>query len=358
MRRDYYAVLGVDATATTQEIRQAYRRLARQYSPDVNLWDEHARSLYEEITEAYRVLSDSIGRSLYDRYGHQGFQPDAADGTDRPRRARGVRGDDLHYSLDLAFTDAARGLRLELEISRLSPCRACEGSGSRQGAPAVGCQHCDGTGNLWREGELSRPEPCPACGGLGVRVADPCPTCRGRGVSPAPASVPVTIPPGVDTGAQLRIPGEGHAGPFGGPRGDLIVITRVAPHPFFERKGDNLHCEIPISLTEAVLGARIQVPTLDGSAVLVLPPGTQSGQVFRLRGKGLPRFDGERRGDLYVTVKVLIPRGLDAQTQEIFRRLERLIPDNPRAGFFSTSPVLEVHSTEVRRWRIEGSRST
>lgn len=182
---------------------------------------------------------------------------------------------------------------------------------------------------------------------MGERVTDPCPACRGRGVSPAPARIPVAIPSGVDTGAQVRIPGEGHSGPFGGPRGDLIVITRVAPHPFFVRKGDNLHCEVPVTLTEAVLGARIEVPTLDGWAALVLPPGTQSGQVVRLRGKGLPRLDRERRGDLYVTVKVLIPRGLDARAQEIFRQLERLAPGNPRTSYFAG--LMEARRAEEGR---------
>lgn len=348
MRRDYYAVLGVRAGATAREIREAYRRLARQFSPDVNLWDREARGLYVEITEAYRVLSDSAARSLYDRYGHEALQRDRTERADRPRRAGGVRGDDLHYPLDLAFADAARGRSLVLEISRLSPCPTCDASGSRRDAPAVVCEHCGGTGSLWREGARLRPEPCLACDGLGQRVVDPCPACRGRGVSPALASVPVTIPPGVDTGAQIRIPGEGHSGPFGGPRGDLIVITRVAPHPFFVRKGDNLHCEVPVTLTEAVLGARIQVPTLEGTAALVLPPGTQSGQVFRLRGKGLPRLDGERRGDLYVAIRVLIPQGLDARTQEIFRQLERLMPENPRAGYFASSAAQAL--------RVEGGQ--
>lgn len=347
MRRDYYAVLGVEVRATGREIRQAYRRLARQYSPDVNLWDREAWTLFEEITEAYRVLRDSSARALYDRYGHQAFQRDGSGGTARPRRAGGVKGDDLHYPLDLAFGDAAQGLSLVLDVSRLSPCHVCDASGSRRGAPAVSCDRCGGTGTLLREGRWLRSEPCLACNGLGERVVDPCQTCGGRGVSPALASVPVTIPPGVDTGAQLKIPGEGHSGPFGGPRGDLIVITRVAPHPFFVRKGDNLHCEVPVTLTEAVLGARIQVPTLEGWAVLVLPPGTQSGQVLRLRGKGLPRLDGERRGDLYATVRVLIPRGLDARTQEIFRQLERLIPENPRGGLLPSSPG--VSYTEGQR---------
>lgn len=344
MRRDCYAVLGVEATATSREIRQAYRRLARQYSPDVNLWDQAARGLYTEIAEAYRILSDSVARSLYDRYGHRAFQRDESEGSDRPRRPGAVRGDDLHYALDLAFADAARGLSLALDVSRLSPCGACGASGSQRDAPTVTCEHCGGTGSVWREGDRPRPEPCLACDGLGERVADPCPTCRGRGVSPAPATVRVTIPPGVDTGAQLRIPGEGHSGPLGGPRGDFIVITRVTPHAFFVRKGDNLHCEIPVTLAEAVLGARIQVPTLEGSGILVLPPATQSGQVFRLRGKGLPRLDGERRGDLYVTVKVVIPRGLDARTEEIFRQLERLLPDNPRAGLFPGAGADALHA--------------
>lgn len=339
MRRDYYAVLGVNASATSPEIRQAYRRLARQYSPDVNLWDRGAQALFDEIVEAYRVLSDSMARPLYDRYGHQAFQPDEPRGASRSRKAGGVRGDDLHYPLDLAFTDVARGRALVIEVSRFSPCPACGASGSRRGAPSVTCDRCGGTGSVWRDEGRARPEPCLACDGLGERVTDPCPACRGRGVSPALASLSVTIPAGVDTGALVRVPGEGHSGPFGGPRGDLVVITRIAPHPFFVRKGDNLHCDIPVALTEAVLGARIQVPTLEGSAALVLPPGSQSGQVFRLRGKGFPRLDGERRGDLYVTVKVLIPRGLDDRTQEIFRQLERLIPENPRVGLFSNSRV-------------------
>lgn len=349
MRRDYYAVLGVDASATGREIRQAYRRLARQYSPDVNLWDRDARALFEELTEAYRVLSDSTARALYDRYGHQAFQRERTEGAGRSRPQGGLRGDDLHCPLDLSFADAAGGLALAVEVSRLSPCPACGASGSRRDARSVACDHCGGTGSLWREGVRPHPEPCLACDGLGERVTDPCPACKGRGVSPAIASVPVTIPPGVDTGAQIRIPGEGHSGPFGGPRGDLIVIPRVASHPLFVRKGDNLHCEIPMSLTEAVLGARIQVPTLDGSAALVLPPGTQSGQVFRLRGKGFPRLDGERRGDLYVTVKILIPRGLDAGTEQIFRELERLIPDNPRAALFPQHPRGNGPEVEGRR---------
>lgn len=284
MRRDYYAVLGVGVRASPREILQAYRRLARQCSPDVNFWEAEAVRLFEEISEAYRVLSDPAARSLYDRFGHRAFQPETAAG-----RAAGRRGDDVYVPVELSFADAARGVRLTLNVERLGTCTRCRGDG--------------------------------------------CPACRNRGVEPGIAQVPVVIPPGVDTGAQVRAPGEGHAGPYGGPPGDLIVITRVQEHPFFARKGDNLHCELPVTLVEAVLGARLRVPTLDGEATLVLPPGTQGGQVFRLRGKGMRRLHGEGTGDLYVTVRVTIPQGLDARTQAIFRELERLVPEAPRVGY-------------------------
>lgn len=282
MRRDYYAVLGVSVSAGHREIRQAYRRLARQYSPDVNFWDSDARGLFEEISEAYRVLSDHGARSLYDRFGHGAFHREAGE-------ARGQRGDDVYLPVELSFADAAHGVGLTLSVERLSS--------------------------------------CPACRGLR------CPACRDRGLQSEVAEVPVAIPAGVDTGAQVRVTGEGHTGPFGGPRGDLIVITRVREHPFFARKGDNLHCEVPVTLGEAVLGARIRVPTLDGEAALVLPPGTQGGQAFRLRGKGLRRLHGDGAGDLYITVRVIIPEGLDERARLLFREFERLLPETPRAGY-------------------------
>jgi molecular chaperone DnaJ len=281
MRRDYYAVLGVGPAASPREIRLAYRRLARQYSPDVNFWEEAARELYTEIAEAYRVLGDPAARSLYDRFGHRAFYEDA------PEPA-GQRGDDLYLPVEIAFGEAARGVALTLPIERQAACPACRGGG--------------------------------------------CPRCHGRGLAPEVAEIPVAIPAGVDTGAQVRVPGQGHAGPRGGPRGDLIVITRVREHAFFTRKGDNLHCEVPVTLTEAVLGARIRVPTLDGEAVLTVPPGTQSGQVLRLRGKGLRRLHGEGQGDLHVTVRVLVPQGVDVRAEALFRELERLLPGAPRAG--------------------------
>jgi molecular chaperone DnaJ len=286
MRRDYYAVLGIAATAAPREVRQAYRRLARQYSPDVNFWDERARDLFDEIAEAYRVLSDPAARDLYDRYGVAG-QAEAL--------GPGRRGDDVHVTVDVSFAEVVHGTSRRGHVARHSPCAACGARGRIAG------------------------------GGV-------CTQCGGRGVRRTADTVTMTIPPGVDSGVQLRVAGEGSAGPFGGPRGDLIISTRVAEHPFFRRKGDSVHCEVPISAWEALRGARIKVPTPRGEAALVVPPGTSSGEVFRLRGEGLPRLAREGAGDLYVTIRVVIPHGLDARTDELVRDLERLLPLEPRRG--------------------------
>ena len=284
MRRDYYAVLGIAATAEPREIRHAYRRLARQYSPDVNFWDEAARGLFEEIAEAYRVLSDPHARALYDRFGT------ASDGAGG-RVAEGRRGEDAHVAVELSFADAVRGIRLPLDVSRFSPCAACGGNGGSAG----GCRHC-----------------------------------RGRGVRRGSDPVTLDIPAGVDSGAQIRVRGEGNAGPLGGPRGDLVVSTRVREHPYFKRKGDSVHCEVPISVWEAIQGARIRIPTPSGEATLVVPAGTTGGEMFRLRGHGIPRLVDDGTGDLYVTVRVEIPARLDPRTHELVRELERLMPMEPR----------------------------
>jgi molecular chaperone DnaJ len=284
MRRDYYAVLGIAATAAPREIRQAYRRLARQYSPDVNFWDATAEALFEEIAEAYRVLSDPQARAMYDRFGP---------GLGGEALGAGRQGDDVHASVDLEFADVARGATLRLGVQRFSPC-----------------------------------QPCGATGRAG---AGPCEGCHGRGVRRVVDAVSVAIPPGVDSGTQVRVVGEGSAGPFGGPRGDLVVSTRVREHPYFVRKGDGVYCELPIGLWEALRGARIRIPTPLGEGVLVIPPGTPGGSVFRLRGQGLPRLADGASGDLYVTVRIEVPTGLDARTDELVRELERLLPGPARA---------------------------
>jgi molecular chaperone DnaJ len=283
MRRDYYAVLGIAATAGPREIRQAYRRLARQYSPDVNFWDVTALALFEEIAEAYRVLNDPDARALYDRFGGR---QDAVEA--------GRRGEDVHLAIEIGFGDVVRGVAIELPVARFSPCPACEAHGRT--------------------------------------AAGPCEACGGRGVRRAVDVVKVGIPPGVDSGTQVRVAEGGHAAPFGGPRGDLIVSTRVREHPFFVRKGDNVHCEVPITVWEALRGARVHVPTPQGQAVLVVPPATAAGTVFRLRGQGVARLAADVPGDLFVTIRVDMPTGLDARTDELVRELERLMPCTPREG--------------------------
>ena len=319
MARDYYAVLGVAAAASSVQIRRAYQRLARRYSPDVNLWERESTNLFQEIAEAYRVLSDPMARAVYDRR-----QPETAGaGTEG---AGGRRGDDLHVPVELAFHQALSGVTADLPVQRLSPCADCGAAGAARGAPRVPCAYCNGLGAVWSGHGVPRAEPCPACEGSGTRAVEPCPACRGRGVRLASALVPVTLPPGIDTGTQIRIEGEGHSGPFAGRRGDLIVVGRVHDDAELTRKGDNVHRESAIGVVDAVLGGRLSVRGVDGPVDLVIPPGTQGGQVFRVRGRGMPRLSGDGRGDLYVTVRVEIPRDLDARTQALFRELGRLLP--------------------------------
>ena len=324
--RDYYAVLEVDAGATAVQIRRAYQRLARRYSPDVNFWERDARALFEEIAEAYRILSNATARSLYDR---QDARPAGRSGPGPSEASRaGRRGGDIHVAVEVSFAQAVSGVEADVPVDRRSPCEACGATGAAPGVQPTTCSHCGGLGTVWSEHSRDG-ETCPACDGLGARVAVACSACRGRGATPGRAVVHVLLPPGMDTGSQLRIPDEGHSGPFAGPRGDLVVIARVHEDPRYTRKGDNLYCEVPLSLVEAVLGGRVKVKGVDGSVDLAIPPGTQSGQTFRLRGKGVRRLTGDGRGDLYVTARVEIPRSLDTRTQEVFRELGRLLPAHP-----------------------------
>jgi molecular chaperone DnaJ len=329
MKRDYYAVLGVASSASSVQIRRAYQGLARQYSPDVNLWEQHARALFEEIAEAYRVLGNPMARALYDRQAGPPASRQSASVAGRSRAA-GRRGDNLHVPIELAFAQALSGVETDVSVERLSACASCGAAGTARGAVPSVCAECGGAGTVWRGRDTLQTESCPACAGTGVRIEDPCPSCRGRGVLPGRALVHVTLPPGIDTGVQFRVPGEGHAGPFGGPRGDLLVVAHVQEDPVFTRKGDNLYGEVPVTITEAALGARIWVRGADSDLSLGLPPGTQNGQVFRLRGRGMPRLSGGGRGDLYMTVRVEIPRDLDARTQELFRELARFLPEARR----------------------------
>jgi molecular chaperone DnaJ len=342
-KRDCYEVLGVARQASAEEIRRAYRRLARRYSPDVNLWEERAESLFEEIREAYRMIGDPGARALYDRLGHHAFEPS----SDAPA-ATGARGEDIHYVMEIGLGQALRGLRATIELTRLDPCEDCRGAGGADGQTAKPCGACRGR-PVRVELAGSRPVTarCGACRGTGWLLPPPCSRCGGRGTRLRSHRLEVTIPPGVDTGAQIRIPGEGHAGPMAGRPGDLVIITRVESHPLFTRKGDHLHCEVPVTVPEAALGARIQIPAPDGPVVVTVPAGTQTGQTLRVRGRGCPRLGREGRGDLLVETRVVIPRNPDPALEEVLQALRRLLPD-PRAGLWRTLDARTVRAGDGR----------
>lgn len=367
-KRDYYEVLGVRRGASEQEIKRAYRKLARKHHPDVNPGNKLAESKFKEITEAYEVLSDPVKRRRYDQLGPDGFaagagargaEPGAGPGgfdfsrvdfgtsgfgdlgdifsdlfgqRGSPQSAAPGKGEDLHYSLDIDFEDAIHGLSTEISIRKHSPCAVCRGTGAKPGSPLETCPDCGGSGRRQTRGFLRSQQPCPRCQGNGKISREACVTCAGRGVTFGTERISVKIPAGVDTDSRVRLQGMGEPGQNGGPPGDLYIITRVRPHPVLERKGDNLQVEVPISITEAALGARIEVPTTDGTTTMRIPPETSSGQVFRLRGKGVPHLKGGGQGDQFVTVKIVAPKNLDTRSQELLREFARLNPGDPRAG--------------------------
>ena len=370
-KRDYYEVLGVSKGAQDKEIRKAYRRLARKHHPDVNPNDKGAEAKFKEINEAYEVLSDPEKRKQYDLYGQQGpgfrppesgggfegfdlghvdfsnlgFDPQAGGGFAdlfgdlftrgrRAERAEGPapprRGNDIYYTVDLDFMDAVKGLTTQINIQRHVPCSACHGAGEVPSSATETCPDCKGTGQKQlSRGATRLSQVCPSCGGRGKKRSF-CSACAGRGVALQTERLSVKIPPGVDNGSKVRLAEKGEAGPNGAPTGDLYIITRIRPHDFFERKGDNIHSKIPLSIPEASLGAKIEVPTVDGMTAMRIPPETSSGQVFRLRGKGVPHLKGSGRGDQYVEVRIVVPKGLDARSQQLLKDFERLNPEDPR----------------------------
>lgn len=373
--KDFYEVLGVKRDATEAEIKKAYRRLARKFHPDVNKNNKQAERKFKEISEAYQVVGDAEKRRKYDQLGHAafssgGFDPRAANhagragfdfsdidfstftGGDRrgfsdvfselfnrfrqrepAEESAGEQphGQDLQYYMDLSFDDAIRGVSTIIGISGEVVCGTCGGNGSAPGSRQVSCPECQGTGSIQAGGGLfSGSQPCPRCHGRGSVASNPCPTCRGSGVTTEQQKIQVKVPPGVDTGSKIRVAGKGQAGRGGSPPGDLYIITRVAAHPFFERKGDNIYCEVPVTVTEAALGAKIEIPTLDGNSILRIPPGTSSGTVLRLKEKGVPHLKSGSRGDLYVKVKIVFPPVIDEDSRELFRKIERQSKFNPR----------------------------
>ena len=341
----------MNRSASEQEIKSAYRKLALQHHPDRNPDNtEEAEEKFKEITEAYSVLADSQKRAAYDRFGHAGvsnqgsWTPDFtssifADFEDifgdffgvgdvfgrRPRqRARAASGADLRYDLEISLEEAAQGLETKIKIPRLETCASCHGTGAKDGSQPVTCPSCGGRGQLrHQQGFFMISHTCPRCQGMGQVIREACPDCHGEGRGRQEKIMGLKIPPGVDDGTRLRVSGEGEAGERGGTPGDLYVVLRVREHPYFERRANDLYCTVPISVSQAALGAEFKVPTLRGHERLKVPEGTQSGSVFRLKGLGMPNLDGRGKGDLYISVYVVTPTRLSREQRRI---LETLAP--------------------------------
>jgi molecular chaperone DnaJ len=345
--RDYYEVLGVPRNASEQEVKSAYRKLALKHHPDRNPGDRQAEERFKEAAEAYGVLGDPEKRRRYDAYGHAGvggaaagFDPtifaDFSDilgdffgfGDVFGRRRGPRRGSDLRYNLEISFEEAAFGTETQIRIPRAEACPECSGSGAAAGTKPTTCPTCRGAGQVtFQQGFFSVARTCSHCRGAGRIVAEPCKKCDGAGHVAAERTLQIKIPPGVDSGSQLRIGGEGEAGALGGPPGDLYVVLRVAEHEFFKRDGTNLFCEMPVSVPQAALGATLEVPTLGGGKTrLAVPEGTQSGTVLRVKGQGIPALGGRGRGDLHVLVRVVVPKHLSSEQRRLFEQLAKTLP--------------------------------
>jgi molecular chaperone DnaJ len=347
-KRDYYEVLGVSRNASEQELKSAYRRLAMQYHPDRNPGNREAEEKFKEAAEAYGVLSNAETRARYDRYGHAGVGSSAASsawaGADfggfedilgdlfgdlfggRARGRTGAqRGADLRYDLEITLEQAAAGHKAKIQIPRLEVCDTCRGTGAAPGTSPSVCTHCGGAGQVrFQQGFFSVSRTCQQCRGTGRVITNYCQTCRGQGRVEQEQTLEVKIPAGVDTGVRLRISGEGEAGTQGGPRGDLYVVIHVKEHELFERQGPNLYVNVPVTFSQAALGAEITVPTLDGSETLSIPEGTQTGSIFRLKGKGLVSLQGHGRGDLFVVTTVMTPTRLTREQRRLLEQFAEL----------------------------------
>jgi molecular chaperone DnaJ len=346
-QRDFYEVLGVARTASVDEIKSAYRKAALKWHPDRNPQNKHeAEVKFRESTEAYSVLSDAQKRQVYDTYGHAGLS--GVGGADfnstifqdfhdifgdffgfedlfsggRRGRSRVQRGADLRYDMTLTFEEAAAGVSTKIKLARQEYCEVCNGTGAKAGTGVVACQTCGGRGQLaYQQGFFTITRTCPACQGAGQIVRERCPDCRGQGRLERERTIELRVPPGVDTSTRLRVAGEGEPGPNGGPAGDLYVVLEVKEHPFFERRGADLYCTIPVSIVQAALGTELQVPGLTGEEKLKIPEGTQGGAVFRIKGKGMPDPRGGGKGDLYYHVRVMTPVKLTREQRKLVEQL-------------------------------------
>jgi len=358
-KRDFYEVLGVAREASPDDVKKAYRQMALKYHPDRNPGDKEAEKKFRESAEAYDVLSDADKRQRYDRYGHAGIEGAAFHdfrSTDDimsafgdifggglfgdlfGERRRGPRpGPDLLMRLEIELTEAARGTSRTIEVNRQEFCGDCKGSGAKKGTVATTCNYCGGRGQVVQaRGFFQVATTCPACGGEGVRITDPCTGCRGSGRMQQTVTLQVDVPPGVESGMRLQLRNQGELGDVGAPRGNLQIQVMVKKHPFFERRRNDLICQVPISFSQATLGAEIQVPTLDGPDRMAVPRGTQSGEVIRIKGRGMPDISGRGRGDELVEVVVETPRNLSARQEELLREFAELEHEqvNPRRKSF------------------------
>ncbi|MFP5383660.1 MAG: molecular chaperone DnaJ [Gammaproteobacteria bacterium] len=348
-KRDLYEVLGVAKGASADDIKKAYRKLAMKHHPDRNPDDPSAEEKFKEVQAAYEVLSDDQKRGAYDRYGHAGIDPsmgggggfgaggasfsdifgdvfgDIFGGGGGGGRARGgpQRGADLRYTLEIELEDAVRGSKVQIKVPSWSACETCEGSGAKKGSTPVTCNTCKGQGQIrMQQGFFTLQQTCPACRGSGKTIKDPCGTCHGQGRVQKTRTLSVNIPAGVDNGDRIRLAGEGEAGPMGGPAGDLYVQVSVREHEFFTRDGNDLYCEVPISFVDAALGGELEVPTMDGRVKLKIPAETQTGKLFRVRGKGVPAVRGHGQGDLLCRVVVETPVNLNGKQKELLRAFQ------------------------------------
>jgi molecular chaperone DnaJ len=352
VKRDYYEVLGVTKSVTPEELKKAYRKLALQFHPDRNTGDPDAEEKFKEATEAYEVLSDPKKREAYDRFGHQGvqggfaggFNPDTfADFSDifgdfsdffeglfgggrRARRPGGAaRGEDLRYDLELSLEEVAHGVEKKIDVPRHESCESCNGNGCAPGTNPATCATCNGMGQVrFSQGFFSVSRPCPRCGGRGVIIESPCPTCSGAGRTLKRKKLSIKVPPGAETGLRLKVTSEGERGVRGGPPGDLYIFITVSPNELFERDGDDIVCEVPVSFVQAALGADIEVPTLFGKARMKIPAGTQTHKMFRLRGKGLPNLRQHGQGDQFVRVVVETPTKLTQRQKELLEEFAKI----------------------------------
>ncbi len=373
MSKDYYQVLGVERKAMIPEIKKAYRKLARKYHPDLNPGDKSSEAKFKEIQEAYAVLSDLKKKAQYDQFGFVGdARPGAGGGPHPPGGGTGFegfnfsdsgtssfqdffenlfggaaaggrrggpsqapvsRGEDLIYTMKIGFEDAIRGLQTKIKLTRLAPCDSCGGAGEVGDGRSRACPTCGGTGRAaMQRGVMRFSSACPACEGRGTVRGAACGTCRGQGLVQKTELINVRIPGGVDSGSKVRVPDKGNAAPNGGPPGDLYITIDVAFHPVFKREGTNIFAKVPITVPEATLGAKIEVPTLDGSSTIRIPPGTKSGQKFRLREKGAPLAGGRARGDEFVEVTIVPPPFADQRVRDLMKELEKIAGENPRTA--------------------------